>query len=204
MLNRICPPRLTIPLCTAVGTLGLLHSAGANRICLDAANPTSLVPPMQIVELGSIVRDASANRALALPRGVGSPPEVGGSATFVFNVPSAGRYRLWARAWWEDGCGNSVTMRIDDHAEFTFGQGSTHGTWHWMQAPPRLRQLELSEGKHTLTISNREDGVALDQILLIKSSRYVPMGIEELTPELQLSGPTRQAAPDLPWRVAGR
>ncbi len=193
--------------------IALTPAQAADRVCFEAEDADTIVRPVEMADAGPMVADASGNRVLAIPQGAGSPPDVGGRATFTFSVPSDGYYQLWCRVWWEDGCGNSLGMKIDDHAEFTFGQDGTYKTWHWVKAPPRLRQLNLEAGKHTLTMTNREDGVAIDQILLVKSKRYVPVAIE--TPTMERRGAPRVvedtggagaavAPADLPWRVAGR
>jgi len=112
----------------------------------------------------------------------GRPPEVTtAEAVLRFAVEREGTYRLWCRVWWLDECGNSLTLVIDKSEPFVFGQDTTYKVWHWVRAPKRLGQLTLSEGEHTLTIRNREDGVLIDQILVTRNPRYVPVGIETVT-----------------------
>ena len=64
---------------------------------------------------------------------------------------------------------------------FLFGEDATYKTWHWVKYPVSrtVKPLNLTEGKHTLTFFNREDGVRLDQILLSADKRFVPMDIEK-------------------------
>lgn len=127
------------------------------------------------------ISGASSDAFVTVPQGVGKPPKVSGEITYSFFVPEDDTYYLWARVWWIDGCGNSLTIQIDDTPPFTFGQDGTYKRWHWFQALRGLPQLNLQAGLHTLTISAREDGVAIDQIMLTRQKRRVPMGKEEVT-----------------------
>jgi hypothetical protein len=159
--------------------------------CFEAESATRVDPPMQSVSAAEAPsRDAARFAALAsgkgfiaVPQGKGNPPKVeGGEAELSFALDADGRQTLWARVWWFDECGNSLTMQIDDGPPFTFGQDSTFKRWHWVKAPDRLKQLDLKAGPHTLIIRNREDGVRVDQVLFSRDKRYVPVGIEELVP----------------------
>jgi len=165
-------------------------SAQAGKpVCFEAETATKLTPPLRLVEPGKpaagekmpLIKGASNERYLEIPEGVGKPPATGGDAEFAFDIPDAGTYYLWCRVWWLDGCGNSLGMNIDNAPAFTFGQDATYKTWHWVKAPLKLKQLDLNAGRHHLKISNREDGVALDQILFTQERRYVPVGIETVT-----------------------
>jgi hypothetical protein len=163
-------------------------SAGAAElICFEAESADALTAPMRRVDTAQpppeakVIAGAAGGQYIEIPEGAGKPPEVGGDATFTFDVAKAGQYVLWCRVWWLDGCGNSFGMSIDDAKEFTFGQDGTHGKWHWVQAPKGLSQLELKPGRHQLKVTNREDGVILDQILFVNHKRYVPVGIETVT-----------------------
>ena len=126
----------------------------------------------------AVLADSSGGQYLEIPEGVGKPPDVNGDATLEFSLEKAGTYVLWCRVWWLDGCGNSIGIAIDGGKDFTFGQDATYKKWHWVKSPPRLEQLTLPAGKHTLKLMNREDGIAIDQILFTTNTRYVPVGIE--------------------------
>jgi len=154
----------------------------AETLCFEAEATTDLGPPMEKISVkGRDASDVSGAAYLAIKQGAGDPPGANGSAAIKFDVKDAGRYYLWCRVWWLDACGNSLGIHINDAAPFSFGQDRTFKSWHWVQAPKRLDQLKLSKGIKTLTISHREDGVRIDQILLTTNKRYVPVGIEEVT-----------------------
>ena len=159
-------------------------------VCFEAETAEQVCVPMQVgPDAGAKpnskwppAKDGSGGGYLEVPEGKGNPPKVTtGEATCSFLVTHPGAYALWARVWWLDECGNSLTMSLDDNRPFTFGQDATYKRWHWVKAPKSLRNLSLAAGKHVLKIKNREDGVRIDQILLSSDKRYVPVGIEDVT-----------------------
>ncbi len=183
----VAPLLLASVLCATAGANTLVfeaeaaHAVEAPMVVVDAANP-----PAGVVA----VEGASGGAYLAIPQGAGNPPEViTGSAVFHIEVPAAGLYTLWLRAYWDDSCGNSINVRINDTAPFTM-QDSTYQTWHWVRSPPRMRQLLLAEGPATLALINREDGVRVDQILLTTSRNMVPTAVEPPTPGALAAPPT--------------
>lgn len=132
-------------------------------------------PPGATVE-----QAASGGSFLFIKEGAGNPPKLDkGFAKYEFEVPKAGAYRLWARVRWDGECSNSFLVQIDDRPAFLFGEDATFDVWHWVRYPvARMAPLvKLSQGKHVLVFRNREDGVALDQILLTTDKRTVPVGI---------------------------
>lgn len=170
-------------------------------LCFEAESAFQVDPPMRRVHATdsglstqdrAIAEAASGGAYLEIPQGAGNPPQLtAGAAKFLIEVPRPADYILWARVWWEDECGNSFTMRVDNQPAFVFGQDSTVRCWHWVRAPPRLPCLSLSAGEHLLVVSNREDGARIDQILLTADPKYVPVGIERVrsAPLPKSSGP---------------
>ena len=173
----------------AAGIFAAAVAQAGKTVCFEAETATKLTPPLRLVEPGTpaasdkmpLIKGAAGNRYLEIPEGVGKPPETGGDAELSFDISEAGTYFLWCRVWWMDSCGNSLGISLDGATAFTFGQDATYKTWHWVRAPLKLKQLELSVGRHTLKISNREDGIAVDQFLFTQERRYVPVGIESVT-----------------------
>ncbi|MDT8391468.1 MAG: hypothetical protein RRC34_13270 [Lentisphaeria bacterium] len=159
-------------------------------VLINAADAQKITAPMRLVKLNDTdtekpakpVAGAADETYLEIPQGAGKPPEAAGDASFSFTVDKKGTYYLWARVWWTDGCGNSIGVSIDDGKAFILGQDATYKQWHWVKVKGRLSQLNLDAGDHVLTLSNREDGVAIDQILLTRNTRYVPVGIEKNSP----------------------
>ena len=169
--------------------LGGSSTFAAGRICLEAEASTPITPPMCVVDsrdatnAATAVAGASAGKYLEIPKGAGHPPQVNeGEARLSFDLDQEGDYTLWCRVYWLSECNSSFTMAVDDALPFTFGKDATYNVWHWVKAPPRLKQMTLTKGPHTLTIRNRQDGVRLDQVLFVLDKRYVPVGVEEVTP----------------------
>jgi hypothetical protein len=163
--------------------------AGNGPICFEAESASAIEAPMELIREGAksdadsvkALKEASGHCYIEIAEGKGNPPKVTtGSATYAFEIAEAGDYVLWCRVWWGDECGNSFTMKIDSAAPFSFGQDATYKSWHWVKSAP-VSQLSLSKGKHTLEIHNREDGARVDQVLLTKDRRYVPVDIEPVT-----------------------
>jgi hypothetical protein len=120
--------------------------------------------------------DASGGKCLEIVQGTGSGVYgSGGKATYEVSLPEKGKYILWARVYWLDGCGNSFLIKIGGNT-FQFGEDSNFNVWHWvfMIAP----EFETS-GKHEIQVINREDGIKIDRFLLTKDATYAPTGIGE-------------------------
>lgn len=157
------------------------------RICFEAESGTTVVEPMRITDAAgtnaaTAVPGASGGKYLEIPKGAGNPPKVeAGEARFAFEIDTPGDYTLWGRVYWLSACNSSFTIQLDDSLPFTFGKDATFDAWHWVKQPPRLKQMTLAKGPHTLTIRNRQDGVKIDQILMVLDKRYVPVGVEDVT-----------------------
>ncbi|MBO7655188.1 MAG: hypothetical protein J6U40_09730 [Kiritimatiellae bacterium] len=160
--------------------LGALNGIAAGpKICFEAESAGVIEQPMAVYTNG--VAGASGPY-LEIPEGVGNPPKRNeGKAVFTVEIPKEGAYTLWCRCWWNGECSNSFSVSLDDQPVFLFGEDATYKTWHWVKYPVSrtVKPLNLTEGKHTLTFFNREDGVRLDQILLSADKRFVPMDIEK-------------------------
>lgn len=168
--------------------IGSLCVEAADRVCLEAESGAQVTAPMRVVNAvdatnaGAVVTGASGGKYLEIPKGAGHSTGTNeGSAQVSFELDRAGDYVLWCRVYWLSECNSSFTMALDGALPFTFGKDATYNTWHWVKAPPRLKQLTLAQGKHTLTIRQRQDGVRLDQILLVLDKQYVPVGVEDVT-----------------------
>ena len=134
------------------------------------------------------VQEATAvgGTAIAVPPKAGKAP---GGLDLTFRLQKAGVYTFWFRAYWgtdgEEACSNSVFVRIDD-ASPVIVQDATYRAWHWVVVRlPGNRQgtLELAAGTHKIHLTNREDGILLDQILITpwhpdELRRRVPEGVE--------------------------
>ena len=102
-------------------------------------------------------------------------------ASFEVEVPADGTYHAWARVWWMDGCGNSITFGIQRDgrwaSEYQGFEDSTYHEWHWVRLTGNSG-VRLSKGPWTLKVKNSEDGACLNAILLTTRGhdKYTPRG----------------------------
>ena len=176
--------RLVAAVVGAAACAGAAAAWAGDTICIEAEAAPTLVKPMIVVTSATdaatqkLLHEASGGQFLEITQGVGKPPDVGGEAVFPIDVKEAGEYWLWARVWWMDCCGNSMSVVVDSHPPFILGEDGTYGIWHWVKG----MKLKLTAGRHDIHFQNREDGVRLDQFLLSKDHTYVPVGAEDPTP----------------------
>jgi len=90
-----------------------------------------------------------------------------GRADYPIFIGREGTYRLWARMWCMDKCGNSFYYWFDRQHSSKIGDESGHGdayrVWAWA---PASETVYLTAGLHMLHLEPREDGVRLDQFVL--------------------------------------
>jgi hypothetical protein len=146
-------------------------SARAADICFEAEDANQIVKPFQI----DTKAGASGGHYVVQPLHSGRPPQVKCWATYKIKIKDAGRYVLWGRAWWPNGCANSVDMKVDNNSRVTLGQDGTYMRWHWVRV--KGKTFELSAGVHVITMVNREDGPGLDEFYLTTDEDYVPGGM---------------------------
>lgn len=166
------------------------------KVVIEPENCISIEKPVTVTTDSS----ASGKQCIEIKEGAGKPPEVHGKAVCSFSIPKTAQYRLWARRWWMDACGNSVTLMIKGKhpvirksigahpadKPHTFGDDASYNpilglAWKWT----RGNVYHFNRGSYTISILNREDGIRLDQILLVEKLEgeddfpYTPIGIEE-------------------------
>ena len=142
-------------------------------IVINAVDAKKVVAPMRFLEDPT----AAKGKCLEIPdSGAGGKkiPTGVGHAEFEFNVDKSDTYVLYIRAWWPDGCGNSVLVSIDGKKAKPI-EDSTNKIWHWVKL--RLKKYKLDKGKHTVVVTNREDGARFDQIVLTTEAASQPVGI---------------------------
>jgi len=141
-------------------------AAGSAEFILIEAEDTT-APPDGVMKI-SPANDASGNKVLDIPLEAGKGL---GSAAYRLTAP-AGSYTIWLRAFWTDGCSNSIGCAIAGK-EVTVSD-ELLDEWHWLSSPV---QVELPGGPADLSLKNLEDGIMIDQILLTRDPRFVPHGI---------------------------
>ena len=146
--------------------------APVGSVAIEAESAVSYQLPFRL----AADERCAGGAGLTIPEGAGKPPEVGGRATYVVTVDTTGAYRLWMRALWNNGEGNSFVVQVGRNRPALVGQDGTYHRWHWVRGPEAV----LKPGSHRLSVYNREDGVSLDRILLIPDADFVPRGKEGL------------------------
>jgi len=141
--------------------------AGAVAATVTAA--TEVTAPFAIQGSAS----SPGGRAAVLAEGLGDKDRLLGRLRLPVDLGAAGSWRLWVRARWADSCGNSLDLAVDDGPAVTIGQDGVYGLWHWVDAGV----FELPAGRRVVELREREDGVAVDQILVCPADAgYLPAG----------------------------
>ena len=109
--------------------------------------------------------------ALVLPKGTRTD-EHKGKARLTLNSQTAGSYNAWARGLWRDTCSNSFSLKSGEAPEQVVGNDDVFGVWHWVPAGKH----NLIAGKNTITITEREDGIEIDQVLFTRDPGFQPTG----------------------------
>lgn len=181
-------------ICVIISLAVIAAISRADTLCFEAESASEVILPFRITVASeetyktnkTLIKGASGNSYLEIPEGTGAKKDKDktGLATFTFQVTESGDYLLWCRVWWADECGNSVMVSIDGAKPFTLGQDTSYRSWHWIKSEVKIPQLRLEKGQHVLKLLEREDGIAIDQMLITSDRSYVPVGIEELKGEL--------------------
>lgn len=126
-------------------------------------------------------RDASGGNCVRIPLTVTGDKEKSkpkeGRLELKVTLPAADAAHCWFRAYWRGVCSNSFTLDIPGQRQFTVGEDNTYNAWHWVKL--RGPGLPLAAGEHTITIAEREDGIAIDQLVITSDADFVPSGIEK-------------------------
>lgn len=160
------------------GALALLTGpawATNARVCFEAEKPATIQSPLKkVTGQGAAV---SGGGYLEIPWDQNKTKGIG-QATYKFNVKTAGTYYVWARCFWANGCGNSISVSVNGSGDKTLGEDGTYDAWKWHLGKGRVA---LKAGQNTLTLKNRETGVRVDQFFLCQDGDYTPVGIRSVT-----------------------
>ncbi len=121
---------------------------------------------------------ASGGGGLRIPEGAGTGwrEEAGGEAKYVVDLPGDAKWTLWGRTRWKDGCGNAFYVSVNGGRKLILGNDAEFGRWHWVRIPG----IPMQPGSNSITISNREDGVELDKLLITNDTDFQPSHTWEL------------------------
>ena len=165
-LLQMLPARGYVPLAQATVTGGGV-ALPVNSIVLNVGEQAKLTRPFEVHPDAS----AACGKVVVLPEGRATKDQAG-TAVLELNCTNAATHHAWARVRWNDSCGNSLSVKLGDGPARKVGQDATYRHWHWVRAG----ELELTRGTHRLELGEREDGVAIDQVLLAPDPEFVPSG----------------------------
>jgi len=110
-----------------------------------------------------------------------------GMLRLTFEVPAAGDYSVWMRAFAADGNHDSVYVSIDGVAERVADfYGRRYGVWRWTPVVERtpeqpagelkveVRRFHLTPGPHVLSLGGRESDYGIDRLIVTNSPDLVP------------------------------
>ncbi len=115
----------------------------------------------------------------------------------AFDCKVADDYQIWLRAWWKDGCGNSISLGLDDAKPRRVGNDGTYQSWHWV----RCYTASLSAGPHTLSLKPSEPNIKVDQVLLTTNREAFPEGILNRRPAITPTPKPPASVPTEPARL---
>ena len=153
------------------------------HLVLEAEDQVAIALPMAIEDDAT----AAKGKCVSIPLAVGAardpkakeeaPVKEGkGSVSLRFTVPAATTAQVWFRVRWKGVCSNSLIAVFAGQPPLTVGQDQTYDQWHWVKLDGP--GLKLAAGEQTVVLREREDGIAVDQVLLTSDRDFVPMDIE--------------------------
>ena len=143
------------------------------KVCFEAEKYVAIENPLRKVgEKGT-----SGGGVIEIPWDKNKTKGIG-SATYKFNVKTAGVYYVWARTFWANGCGNSVAVAVNGSSSKVLGEDGTYDAWHWVGGKARV---QLKAGVNTMVLSNRETGVKVDQFFFCQDKDYTPVNIRPIS-----------------------
>lgn len=94
-----------------------------------------------------------------------------GTVEYSFELAKADSYVVFVHANFQDDCGNSVYVKVDNgtiyRIEYAVAREfNSDYKWTCPLSEGNPVTVKLEAGKHTLTLLNREDGIKIDQILI--------------------------------------
>ena len=143
------------------------------KVCFEAEKFVAIESPLKKISQSGV----SGGGAIEIPWDQNKTKGIG-SATYKFNVPTAGVYYVWARTFWANGCGNSVKVNVNNSGDKILGEDGTYDAWHWVGGRARV---QLKAGVNTLVLKNSETGVKVDQFFFCQDKDYIPVGPRKVT-----------------------
>jgi hypothetical protein len=117
---------------------------------------------------------------------------IGPRLDYAISFAQTGTYYVWVRMRGTSYLDDSIHVGVDGRSITTGGYGvfDTSGSWKWVQNGPagRLAFNVSTAGRRTLNVWMREDGVAVDKIIVTRNASYVPSGAGAAVTPMPSSG----------------
>jgi beta-lactamase regulating signal transducer with metallopeptidase domain len=109
-------------------------------------------------------------------------------AVYAFETSRAGRHVVWARVRIRSDDHDSIWLRMDSTRWIRWNGIEQSDRWHWVQVQDADQEgrpvaFDLSEGPHQLMLHHREDGIAIDRLLVTRDWNFQPRATGESMPE---------------------
>jgi hypothetical protein len=129
--------------------------------------------------------DAAASGGMFLTDGNGTGLTGPGGALYHFTVPHAGTYYIWSRTYTVDTATDSFFLAVDGGTPLNYDTSSCVHTpaWLWHAVHEDLSNcptldpplaLMLAAGAHSLELTSREGGSAIDAMIVTDDTTFVP------------------------------
>lgn len=110
-------------------------------------------------------------------------------AVYTFETSHAGRHLVWARVRIRSNDHDSIWLRMDSTRWIRWNNIEPGDQWHWVPVQDADQEgrpiaFDLSEGAHQLQLRHREDGIAIDRLLVTRDWNYQPRATGESVPEM--------------------
>ena len=128
------------------------------------AEAFDMQPPLAVAEAA----EASGGRYVWMP---------GGAARYAFTVDRAGTYYVWGRVLAPYGGNDSFKVQVDDGPSRSWNGMQHQDGWHWEvmhDSEGEVFRFELGPGEHALSLRYREDGSAIDRLLITDDPAFHP------------------------------
>jgi hypothetical protein len=152
-----------------------IAASAATKICVEAESATAVQPALKKVLPGANAAYSGAGY-IHIPWDK-NETKGQGQATLKVNAAAPGAYYVWARTFWENGCGNSISLSVNGQ-ERILGEDGTYNKWHWVNSGTRV---EVKKGLNTIVLKNRETGVKIDQVFFTDDPDYTPTKTRTVT-----------------------
>ena len=142
-----------------------------HQVWIEACRPASIRQPLEIAGI-----DKNGEKGLyCAPGGGVATVNDGGDAIYRFNVPVAGRYRLWGYCSWLDKGRGGFRVTVGDTLS-PVRKVATDTSWQWMP----LAEVQLSAGVAHMTLTAEGDGFAVRRMFLCNNlTRHPQENFEE-------------------------